>query len=161
MMPCCSCSLGRPIHRLRTSLRKRADSSDKPCRSLLSQPVSRPPNSPTRFSHALDTFHLVPPYQGHSDTEFSMSGAGDSPITTPTFARMGHLSPSWEGLGDLCTLTPMQTLAPLRLTPGSSCVTTERPGASPAFRSHMTESPYQAASSTNVHQRHTSSRSLL
>uniref|UniRef100_A0A7I4EMG6 CRC domain-containing protein n=1 Tax=Physcomitrium patens TaxID=3218 RepID=A0A7I4EMG6_PHYPA len=149
---------GRPMHSLRTSLRKRIDPSDELCHSPLAQPVSRPSKSPTRFAHALDAFHLVPSYQGHSDADFSMSGAGDSPMTTPTFARMGHLSPRWDGLGDLCTLTPMQTLAPLRPTPGSSCITVERPGASPAFSSHLTESPYQAAASTNVHQRHASSR---
>ena len=136
--------------RLRSMGRKRASTSDEHCGSPLAEAASRPPTSPTRFSQTLDGFHLVPYPQG--DTDFSMSAAGESPMTTPTFARIGHVSPRWEGLGDLCTLTPLP-LAQLRPTPGSSCVTIERPGTSPAFSSHMTESPYHAGSSTSVHQR--------
>ncbi|KAG0609999.1 hypothetical protein M758_7G031100 [Ceratodon purpureus] len=141
---------GRPMLRLRSMGRKRGSASDEHCGSPLADPASRPPTSPTRFSQTLDGFHLVPYPQGDSD--FSMSAAGESPMTTPTFARIGHVSPRWEGLGDICTLTPLP-LAQLRPTPGSSCVTVERPSASPAFSSHMTESPYHAGSSTSVHQR--------
>lgn len=138
--------------RLRSTGRKRI-SSDEHCASPLApQQVSKPPKSPTSFSHTLDSFDLVPhPPQG--DTEFSMNGAGDSPMTTPTFARIGHVSSRWgEGLTDLCSLTPLP-LTTLQPTPGSSCVTTERPGASPAFSSQRTESPHHAASSTSVHHR--------
>lgn len=145
---CCipTCRLGRSLLRVRSTVRKQA-SFDEHCASPLAQPASR-------LSNTLDSFHLVPYPQG--DADFSMTGAGDSPMTTPTFARIGHLSPRWEGLGDICTLTPLP-LAPLRPTPGSSCVTSERPGASPAFSSQMTESPYHAASSTSTHH-HASSR---
>lgn len=137
--------LGRSLLRVRSTGRRR-DSFDEHCASPLAQPSSR-------LSNTLDSFQLVPYPQG--DADFSMSGAGDSPMTTPTFARIGHLSPRWEGLGDICTLTPLP-LAPLRPTPGS-CVTSDRPGASPAFSSQMTESPYHAASSTSTHH-HASSR---
>ncbi|KAG0566023.1 hypothetical protein KC19_7G032300 [Ceratodon purpureus] len=141
---------GRPMLRLKSTGRKRGSTSEEHSASPLVEGSSRPPTSPTEFSQTVDAFHLVP-YPQH-DTDFSMSVAGESPMTTPTFARMGHVSPRWEGLGELCTLTPLP-MAQVRPTPGSSCVTMERPGTSPAFSSYMTESPYHAGSSTSVHQR--------
>lgn len=126
--------------RLRSTGRKRA-ASDEHCASPLPQRGSRPSKSPTRFSHTLDAFHPVS--YPHNETDFSMSGGGDSPMTTPTFARIGHLSPRWDGLQDICTLTPLP-LAPLRPTPGSAMGTLERPG-------RLTESGYHGASSTSGH----------
>lgn len=143
--------LGEPMSRLRSTGRKRASSDDQ-CGSPLAQPASRPPKSPTRFSSTLDAFDLVPYPQ--EDTDFSICGAGDSPMTTPTFARIAHIS-RWEGLSDLSTLTPL-SMTTLQPTPGS-CVTTERPDTSPAFTSQMTETSFHSASATSAHH-HASSR---
>ncbi|KAL2643747.1 hypothetical protein R1flu_011334 [Riccia fluitans] len=70
-------------------------------------------------------------FAAQQDPEFQLSKIERSPNTTPKFTRMTQLSPRWERLGDICTLTPLPQ-APLRPTP-ASISTLERSGASPCF----------------------------
>ncbi|KAL3696725.1 hypothetical protein R1sor_010801 [Riccia sorocarpa] len=65
------------------------------------------------------------------DPDFHLSKIEPSPSTTPKFTRISQLSPRWERLGDICTLTPLPQ-APVRPTP-ASISTLDRSGASPCF----------------------------
>ncbi|KAI5060023.1 hypothetical protein GOP47_0024443 [Adiantum capillus-veneris] len=51
----------------------------------------------------------------------SLPKAGNSPATTPRIMRIGRFSPRWDGLDEICTLTP-GLQAPLRPTPASASV---------------------------------------
>ncbi|CAK9230129.1 unnamed protein product [Sphagnum jensenii] len=138
--------LGRSISRLRSGSRKRA--SDEHCSStLLQQAGSRPSKSPTWFSNTIDGFQLTANSQGAM--ELSVDGGTESPLTTMNISRIEHLSPQWEGLADICTLTPLP-LAPSRPTP-ASVTTLDRAGESPRFSAQLIDSTYQGGSSATGH----------
>jgi hypothetical protein len=140
------CRLGRSISRLRSGSRKRA--SDEHCSStLLQQAGSRPSKSPTWFSNTIDGFQLTANSQGAM--ELSVDGGTESPLTTMNISRIEHLSPQWEGLADICTLTPLP-LAPSRPTP-ASVTTLDRAGESPRFSAQLIDSTYQGGSSATGH----------
>ncbi|CAM6047650.1 unnamed protein product [Sphagnum compactum] len=138
--------LGRSMLRLRSGSRKRA--SDEHCSStLLQQAGSRLSKSPTWFSNTIDGFQLTANSQGAM--ELSVDGGTESPLTTMNISRIGHLSPQWEGLADICTLTPLP-LAPSRPTP-ASVTTLDRAGESPRFSTQLNDSTYQGGSSGTGH----------
>ncbi|CAM6022196.1 unnamed protein product [Sphagnum balticum] len=138
--------LGRSMLRLRSGSRKRA--SDEHCSStLLQQAGSRPSKSPTWFSNTIDGFQMTANSQGAM--ELSVDGGTESPLTTMNISRIEHLSPQWEGLADICTLTPLP-LAPSRPTP-ASVTTLDRAGESPHFSTQLIDSTYQGGSSATGH----------
>ncbi|CAK9233119.1 unnamed protein product [Sphagnum jensenii] len=132
---------------LRSASRKRAPHDEHCSSPLLHQAGSRPSKFPTWFSNTLDGFQLAAYSQGAM--ELSMSGGGESPMTTMNLSRIGHLSPQWEGLADICTLTPLP-MAPPRPTP-TSVTTLDRSGFSPCFSSQLIDPSCNGGSSATRH----------
>ncbi|CAM6010218.1 unnamed protein product [Sphagnum balticum] len=132
---------------LRSASRKRAPHDEHCSSPLLHQAGSRLSKFPTWFSNTLDGFQLAAYSQGAM--ELSMSGGGESPMTTMNLSRIGHLSPQWEGLADICTLTPLP-MAPPRPTP-TSVTTLDRSGLSPCFSSQLIDPSCNGGSSATRH----------
>ncbi|MCO5571437.1 hypothetical protein L7F22_025177 [Adiantum nelumboides] len=88
-------------------------SSVKPCRS-----PSNHPRSPSRLLRSCKGTQNSPPLASGGVT---LPKAGSSPATTPRIMRIGRFSPRWDGLDEICTLTP-GLQAPLRPTPASVSV---------------------------------------
>ncbi|KAH7279378.1 hypothetical protein KP509_37G017200 [Ceratopteris richardii] len=88
-------------------------STTKPCQSpsLLSR-------SPSRLLRSCKGTQNSPP-TGSSGVPLPKSST--SPVSTPRILRIGQFSPRWDGLDDICTLTP-GLQAPLRPTPTSTSV---------------------------------------
>lgn len=82
-------------------------SSVKPCRS-----PSKLPRSPSRLLRSCKGAQNSPPMT-------SLPTSGSSPVSTPRILRIGRFSPRWDGLDEICTLTP-GIQAPLRPTPASA-----------------------------------------
>lgn len=132
---------------LRSASRKRAPHDERCSSPLLHQAGSRLSKFPTWFSNTLDGFQLAAYSQG--GMELSMSGGGESPMTTMNLSRIGHLSPQWEGLADICTLTPLP-MAPPRPAP-TSVTTLDRSGLSPCFSSQLIDPSCNGGSSATGH----------
>eukprot|EP00250_Pteridium_aquilinum_P013527 c21393_g1_i1 orf=1043-4429(+) len=88
-------------------------SSAKPSRS-----PSRLPRSPSRLLRSCKGSLNSPPM---ASTGISLPKSGSSPVSTPRILRIGRFSPRWDGLDEICTLTP-GLQAPLRPTPASASV---------------------------------------
>ncbi|CAM6094060.1 unnamed protein product [Calypogeia fissa] len=127
---------GRSVGRVRSAGKK---CSSSPLSQL--QSMAKPPRSPvcaTRSSMKLQSYNNA---QRTPDLQHMMGL--NSPISTPKLSRGNQLSPRWDGLGDICTLTPLPQ-PPLRPTP-ASISTLDRTVASPSFSCRSIEpiSSYQ------------------
>ncbi|KAG6551948.1 hypothetical protein Mapa_006565 [Marchantia paleacea] len=129
---------GRAIGRTRSIGKKRSSSPlSQPCGGLLQRSPTDSSQSPLNLCGDAN-------FSAHQNPEFQLSKTERSPNSTPKFTRISQLSPRWERLGDICTLTPLPQ-APLRPTP-ASISTLERTGASPCFNRQSMEavSSYQS-----------------
>lgn len=74
--------------------------------------------SPSRLLRSCKGAQNSPP---GASTGMQPPKVGSSPVSTPRILRIGQFSPRWDGLGDICTLTPLPQ-APPRPTPASASV---------------------------------------
>lgn len=130
------CRQGRTIGRGRSAGKK---CSSSPLSQL--QSVAKPPRSPVCATRSSTKFQCNNTAQHTPDLQHLRRL--NSPISTPKLSRANQLSPRWDGLGDICTLTPLPQ-PPLRPTP-ASISTLDRTGASPSFSCQSIEpiSSYQ------------------
>lgn len=121
----------RSSSRLRAAVKKRA------CRDTPGSPVAvrcapKPPRSPVkppRLTRAATNPRSCANNPRNSN-QYSRNMTC-SPVSTPK-SRIATLSPRWDGLADICTLTPLAQ-APVRPTPASASTMDNRSGASPSF----------------------------
>eukprot|EP01018_Ginkgo_biloba_P010672 Gb_38828 [translate_table: standard] len=93
---------GRTTVKLKSSGKRRFASEDLESPTI-SQPCAKPPRSPGKIPRSTKGL------QGNATAIHNYQGVKSSAslIYTPKMEKSGQFSPRWDGLGDICTLTPM------------------------------------------------------
>ena len=128
------CSKSRNITKSRSTASRRSFSTEELqsptfCLSASTKQSRSPSNLPGSSKGAQSNSPGAP-------VKSSLPKVGSSPISTPRIMRIGQFSPRWDGLSDICTITPLPQ-APARPTVATPVSGIDGIDSSPSMNEHQ------------------------